>query len=214
MASPSAIRITVDPASLTRVKETLRRKPDLLLKQVAGALNDTAKHEKSNISKLIREKVNIQKRDLDKHIGISRASPKYLVAQVMLEKTERLSLKYFGARQTKKGVTYRIAKAATPAGKGGRRAAGPKERITDAFGPNIPRLGGNVYRRLRGQPSSKYESRNKAKGNRTDNLPIVKLLGPSAWGVFIRHDMRKDVNKSARLYLSNRLRHRTQYQVK
>lgn len=202
MANNTAVRITVDPASLTRVKETLRRKPELLLKQVAGALNDTAKHEKSNISKLIREKVNIQKRDLDKHIFISRASPKHLVAQVHLEKTDRLSLKYFGARQTKKGVTYRIAKAATPPGKGKRRA-GPRERITDAFGPNIPRLGGNVYRRkLLGG------------GKKAARLPIMKLLGPSPWGVFIRHDMRGDVNKSAKAYLANRLRHRTQHQVK
>lgn len=203
MANNTAVSVTVDPASLTRVKEALRRKPELLLKQVAGALNDTAKHEKTNISKLIREKVSIQKRDLDKHIFISRASPKHLVAAVHLQKTERLSLKYFGARQTKKGVTYRIARAATPHGKGGKRRAGPKERITDAFGPNIPRLGGNVFRRkLLGG------------GKKAARLPIMKLLGPSPWGVFIRHDMRGDVSKSAKAYLANRLRHRTQYQVK
>jgi hypothetical protein len=214
MARNTAVRISIDPASIARVKETLRRKPELLAKQVAGALNDTAKHEKSNISKLIREKVNIQKRDVDKYIGISRASPKYLIAEVYLEKHERIALKYFGARQTKKGVTYRIAKSSTPAGKGGRRKAGPKERITDAFGPNIPRLGGNVYRRLRGKPGDKYKSRNKSQGKRSDNLPIVKLFGPSAWGVFIRHEMRKEVNKSARAYLANRIKHRVQYQVK
>lgn len=203
MASNTAIRVTVDPASLTRVKEALRRKPDLLLKQIAGALNDTAKHEKSNVSKLLREKVNIQKRDIDKHIFISRAYPKHLVATVHLEKTDRISLKYFQARQTKKGVTYRIAKAATPVGRGGKRSSGPKERIPDAFGPNIPRLGGNVYRRKR-----------LGDGKKAPRLPIVKLHGPSAWGVFIRHNMRADVNKSARAYLANRLRHRVQYQVK
>jgi hypothetical protein len=203
MSSNTAVRVTVDPASLSRVKDALRRKPDMLLKQIAGALNDTAKHEKTNISTLIREKVNIQKRDLDKHIFVTRASSRHLVATVSMQKTERLSLKYFGARQTKKGVTYRISKAATPAGKGGRRRAGPKERIPDAFGPNIPRLGGNVYRRKR-----------LGDGKTSPRLPIVKLHGPSAWAVFLRHDMREDVNKSAKAYLANRLRHRTQYQVK
>lgn len=203
MASGAAIRVTVDPASLTRVKEKLRRRPDLLLKQIAGALNDTAKHERSNVSKLIREKVNIQKKDLDKHIAIRSATPKHLEAQVLIQKTERIPLKYFGARQTKKGVTYRIARAATPPGKTGRRAAGPKERIPDAFGPNIPRLGGNVFRRKR-----------VGSGQKAKRLPIVKLFGPSAWGVFIRHDMRSEVNKSANAYLANRLRHRVQYQVK
>ena len=200
MSSNTSVRVTVDPASLSRVKDALRRKPDLLLKQIVGALNDTAKHEKTNISKLIREKVNIQKRDIDKHIFVTRAYPKHLVATVNLEKTERISLKYFGARQTKKGVTYRISKSATPAGRGGPRRAG---RIPDAFGPNIPRLGGNVYRRKR-----------LGDGKKAPRLPIVKLHGPSAWGVFLRHDMRPEVNTSARAYLKNRLQHRVQYQVK
>lgn len=182
---PVGLTITVDPASLNRVKETLRRKPELLKKQVAGALNDTAKHAKSEVSSLIRERVNIKKKDVDEFIYVVPAYPANLVATVVLEKKDRIPLKDFGARQTKSGVTYRIVRG------------GGKDKIADAFGPNIPRLGGHVYRR---------------KG--AARLPIVKLFGPSAWGVFVKNGLHKLVKKDSNAYLANRLRHRIEYQMK
>ena len=200
----SALTISVEPSSLRRIKENLRRRPELLKKQIAGALNDTAKHGRANVSSLIRDRVNIKKQDIDKYIDIQRAYPGKLEATVVLEKTDRLPLKYFGARQTKKGVTYRIEKMKAPPkmSRTQKNSSGPKERISDAFGPNIPRLGGHVYRRK------------EVNGKKSKRLPIVKLFGPSAWGVFVRNGLHKLVKKDSQAYLRNRLAHRIEYQVK
>ncbi len=176
---PAVIKITVNQSRLGRVKESLRKHPQKLKRAVAGAINDTAKHERSNISAMIREKVNIKKKDLDKDIHITRATPENLAALVVLEKKSRIDLKYFGAKQTKHGVTYRIAKS------------GGRSRVPDAFGPQIPRLGGNVFRRVG-----------------RERLPIVKLKGPSAWGVFQKYAMTNVVKSDAAEFLDRRLKYR------
>lgn len=178
------IRIEVDTASLTETKRELRDNIDKLRKAISGAVNDTAKHEKSFISTQIRDRVNIKKKDLDPHLTVSRSTPDKLTATVTLDKTDRLGLKYFGARQTAKGVTYKIAKG------------GKIQKIADAFGPKIPRLGGQVFRRV-------GKSRK----------PIMKLFGPSAWGVFVVNKMRQPTEQDAQAYLANRLRHRLEYQT-
>lgn len=198
------ISITIDPASLNNVREKLRKSPELLNKAISGALNDTAKHERTFISSGIRERVNIKKQDIDPHIKVGSASGKNLAATVTLRKTDRLSLKYFGATQTKSGVTYRIKRQQRDPGGGINKRARAvlgikgtsKDRIADAFGPKIPRLGGNVYRRV-------GKSR----------LPIKKLYGPSAWGVFVQSGMRKLVKKDAKAFLAKRLKQRLQYQT-
>ncbi len=178
---PPTLSITLSSAQLTAMRDKLKSAPKKVLAAVAGAINDTAKHEKTFISSLIREEVNIKKKDVDQYIKVQRATPtaKGLAAQVTLNKTARIPLKYFGATQTKKGVTYRIGKS------------GGRTRIPDAFGINIPRLGGNVFRRV---------------GKK--RLPIVKLLGPSAWGVFTKHGMDKKLPPDADKYLSDRLKYR------
>jgi hypothetical protein len=176
---PAVIKITVNQSRLGKVKESLRKKPAALKRAVAGAINDTAKHERAFISSQIREKVNIKKKDLDKNIHITRATPENLSALVVLEKTARIPLKYFGAKQTNHGVTYRVAKS------------GGRSRVPDAFGPDIPRLGGNVFRR-RGQ----------------ERLPIIKLQGPSAWGVFQKYNMSGIVKEDIQAFLDRRLKWR------
>lgn len=179
------ISIQVDMASMAEAKQELRDDIDKLRKVISGAVNDTAKHEKSFMSQQIRDKVNLKKKDLDPFLTLERASPEKLTASVTLKKTDRIELKDFGARQTAKGVTYRIERG------------GALKRISDAFGPKIPRLGGQVFRR---------------QGKK--RLPLTnKLRGPSAWGVFVVNNMRRPTEEDAKAYLNNRLRHRLEYQT-
>ncbi len=131
-----------------------------LEKAIARASRRVAKQGVTFISSEIRGKVNIKKKDLDRKVLTTKQRGK--TGQVItLEATSRFPLKYFGAKQTKKGVTYQI-----PSGKGQKKLA------VGAFGPNIPRLGGQVFRR--------------AGKNR---LPIVPLFGVSPWGTFMINKM-------------------------
>lgn len=198
---PFAAEIKVDQAKLRRLIAGSKKKAKAIKRNVAGALYDTAKSVRTDISSQIREHVAIKKADVDGYIRIDRPSTDKLVAGVTLSKTDRIPLKYFGARQTRRGVTYRIAKSTTAAARmrsasrTAVAATGMRERIPDAFGPNIPRLGGNVFRRTgRGR------------------LPIVKLHGPSPWGVFVRLKLRKVIRKNAHQYLMDRLERRIKYQ--
>ncbi len=207
------ISVTIDPASLNNIREKFRKYPELLNKAAAGALNDTAKHERTFISSGIRERVNIKKADIDPHIKVGSASGKNLAATVTLRKTDRLSLKYFGATQTKNGVTYRIQRAQRDAGGGINKRQKPirgvrgntKDRLPHAFGPNISnKLQGHVFERA----GPKVRLQNGRIGQH-----IYKKFGPSAWGVFVQSGMRKLVKKDAKDFLAKRIKQRLQYQT-
>jgi hypothetical protein len=76
-------------------------------------------------------------------------------AELTIYRKQRISLKYFKPKQHKKGVKVKVLKSA------GRKL------IPGAFGPDIAKLHGNVFKR-------KTKKR----------LPIRKLYGLSPWGAF------------------------------
>ena len=128
-------------------------------KEMTTAVNKTSKFHKNEIARSISKKVAIKQKDVKKVIDVKKATIRP-TATVTVNKTSRLSLKYFGARQTKSGVSYRIEKG------------GKRRKLRDAFGPSIPRLGGHVYRRTG-----------------SARLPIKKLHGPSPAGVYNKHGL-------------------------
>lgn len=178
-------RVNVDFDKVERLKAAMREKPSKILDAVAGAINDTAKHTETAMSSRIRKKVNLKKDVVDKVIRRTTARREKLSAAVSLNKTARIGLKHFGARQTKHGVTYRIERD------------GGIKRIASGFGPNIPALSGNVFVRV-----------GKAR------LPIRKLYGVSPWGVFVKGEMLPPTTADAQEFLDNRIEHRLQYQTK
>jgi len=131
-------------------------------KAVVTATNKTAKFVQSQMAKSITKEVNIKKKDVIDKIKIDKyASTINGVAVVVLSKTDRLQLIYFGAKQTKKGVTYRIAKK------------GKRTLIKSAF---ITTANNHTFVTIR-----KYKQR----------LPIVDpMRGPSVWGVYVLSGMR------------------------
>lgn len=146
---------------LDSLMNVLTETPKKLPAELARLSNNIAKEHRKSIAKEVRKHVLIQNKGVLKSINITKeASKGSFDARLKLKRSERPSLKYFGARQTKAGVTYRISKKRS------------KKTIKGAFGPKIPRLGGNVYSR-----TSKKR------------LPIRKLYGPSVLGVYLRNDL-------------------------
>lgn len=96
--------------------------------------NGVAKFQVREIDKSVRKHVAIKSKGVKESLVITKkASSTSPVAEITVEKNERAKLKYFGARQTKKGVSYRI-------GKSGKRSV-----IKGAF--ISKKLGGHVYKR-------------------------------------------------------------------
>jgi len=171
-------------AMLSHIKNGVR---DALM----GAINETSKEQRTYISRQIRTLVNIKKADIDKRITIKHATKTNVTGAVVLKESERLSLKYFGATQTKTGVRYKIAKAKgkKPVLDGG--FMGPKP------GAVATRLGGHAFKRT-----------GKAR------LPIVKLHGPSAWGVFVKNDLQKPTEADTQVKLEKNFKQRVNYLIK
>jgi len=139
---------------------------------LAVAINKAAKKTRSatsnpiGMSQWIRKEMNIKAKDLNKHLKKqTRATKGNLKSVISLETTGRLALKYFDAKQTQAGVTYKIEKK------------GKRELVPSAFGPKpkaIDKLGGHVYKRTT-----------------KNRKPIQKLYGISPWAFAKKNKMEK-----------------------
>jgi hypothetical protein len=139
---------------------------------------------RTEISKGIRQHINIKAGDLKPVLQIGRHKSG---ASITLRESQRISLRYFGAKQNDKGVSYKINKGS---GRG---------FIPGAF--QGPRPGaikvswkGNVFKRV-------GKSR----------LPIQKLMGASAWGAFVVKSMYKPTERDLMQKFNQRLRHEVDY---
>lgn len=115
-------------------------------------LNRSARVAKTEGSRAIREEHNIKAKDIDRSVTIipARKGDKVILI-VMIVKGGRFPLKYFGARQTRRGVTAKIKKS-----------EGRKLYPGTFIGGHVPRrhgrgwrmvyvgirLGGHVFKRL------------------------------------------------------------------
>lgn len=156
------MRVTIDPGQIAAMKAAIENTGRNLRKELAVACNATAAKGKSIIAKQIGKELATPQKNIRATISQSKkAKDTDISATLEVRKDRRISLKEFGARQTKAGVSYKISKS-----KG-------RKTVPGAFqGPkpgsiNV-RTKGNVFKRV-------GKSR----------LPIVKLMGPSSWGVFV-----------------------------
>lgn len=155
-------------------------------KAVTRAAKRVADQGRTQISKEIRQNLNIKAGDLKpvlKTKGFKGG------ATIRLNKSERLSLRHFGAKQNAKGVSYKINKS------GGRTFVagafqGPK--------PGAMKISwkGSVFKRV-------GKSR----------LPIVKLQGASAWGVFVVKKMYDPTRKDLQQKFHDRLSHEISFLI-
>lgn len=156
------LKFGVDQASANRLIAVLNGVPKQINRELKTAVNASAKITRSRMNKTIRKSLQVNIKAVNKVLKIeSTATEDSLSSTVGIKKDGRIPLKEFGAKQNKKGVSYKISK------EGGRKTVagafqGPK--------PNQRKISwqNNVFKRV-----------GKAR------LPIVKLFGPSIWGAFV-----------------------------
>jgi hypothetical protein len=174
-------------ARLTRAVGEARKS---LPKEISAAINATAKKTRLDMGRKIRSEINVKKEPVEKVLKLVRQSTSTtLSAQVTLSKTARLPLRDFGARQTKSGVSFKISK------KGGRGTVqgafqGPKPGVMKAS------WRGRVFKRVG-----------------KERLPIVQLMGPSPWGVFIKKKLTPVQQKEIEAELAKQIERRINLNV-
>jgi len=152
--------------SIKGVKElqaVLAEQANRLPRELAIAINATAKATSRHMAKEVTQELAVAQKVVTKTLSQpKKASGTDLKAAVRLSKTGRISLKEFGARQNRQGVSYKISKSKgrglVPGG-----FQGPKPGAINT------KWKGNAFKRV-----------GKAR------LPIQKLMGPSPWGVFVK----------------------------
>lgn len=158
------IGIEINTKQLKELRAAVGKAKKSFGKELAAAINATAKDVKLKISRDIGSEITMPAKDIKDRISTrDKATARTPVAVVSLGWKQREGLQYFKARQTKAGVTYKISK------KGGRGV------VLGAFmGPSpsvlAPKLHGGVFKRS-----------GKAR------LPIVKLRAVSAAGAFVKN---------------------------
>jgi hypothetical protein len=178
------VAISIDARQLDNLSAALAHIKGGADTAIMRAINDSSRHTNTQLIKKIREKVAFKKvSDVKKFTKVKLAKKTALKGAVILNESARISLRYFGARQTKKGVSYRIAKdGKRPMIRGAFQ--GPKPGVMKASWK------GNVFRRV-----------GKAR------LPIIKLQGPSPWGVTVKAELDKAQAIESQAHLYRRLQH-------
>jgi hypothetical protein len=159
---------------LQSVKGDVRK----LKRELATAVRATAKNTKSQMAKAVADEVRTSQKVIKSTLRDKvKPSPTNPSAEITLKPTKRIPLRDFGARQGKAGTSYRVSK-------GGKRGfvagafQGPKPGAMKASWK------GRVFKRV-------GKSR----------LPIVQLFGPSPWGVFVKNDMKPEIQTDSMVYL-------------
>jgi hypothetical protein len=184
------ISIEVSVTQLARLTKAVGNARKSLPREISAAINATAKKTRLDMGRKIRNEIAVKKEPVEKVIKLVRqSSAGSLSAQVNLAKSARIPLRDFGARQTKAGVSYKIAK------KGGRATVqgafqGPRPGVMKAS------WRGRVFKRV-------GKSR----------LPIVQLMGPSPWGVFVVKKMTPIQRKEIEAELAKQIERRINLNV-
>lgn len=160
------IGIEIDKGQIQRLVDATHKAGKGFKKEIASAINQVSKKTRLDMGRGVREQVALNKAESEKPISVrASATAENLTAVVSLKKTPRLGLRHFGAKQNRKGVTYKIEK------KGGRK------NVPGAFmGPKPGAIKmswrGNAFKRV-GQA----------------RLPIIQIKGVSAYGAYKKNNL-------------------------
>jgi hypothetical protein len=184
------IAIEINSGQLKQLREAVGKAKKSFGKELATVVNKVAKQTVKEIGKGIREHINMKAGDVKKVITVKpRATAANPVSEFSIQWHKRPGLQYFGARQNKSGVTYKISK------KGGRTSI-PGAFMGPRPGTLAPKLHGGVFQRI-------GKSR----------LPIAKLRGASVAGVFVKNNMEKPTESFIVKQLDHEMTRRIEFNV-
>lgn len=129
------IELSIEAVQIDQLKQSLENAANRMPQEIKVAVNATAKKGTSIINKEIRQELASTATAIRRTVYVSkRATRSTLSSVVRVEKTRRVPLRDFSARQTRKGVTYRISR------RGGRNVA------AGAF--IVKSMGGHAFKRV------------------------------------------------------------------
>lgn len=184
------VTIEFKQSQVMELRDAVSKAKKSLTKELAGAINSTSKKTRLEMGRDIRKTVAIPKDEVEKPLKIrATASANNLQAVVSLKETPRLGLRHFGARQDKRGVSYKISKT------------GGRKRVNGAFQgpkPGVMKTSwkGNAFKRV-------GKSR----------LPIVLLKGVSAYGAYKKNELQGPQVKSIEEELAKQMDRRIKLNV-
>lgn len=158
---------------------------DNLTKQFGIVVGKVGRRAESITAKDVTKELAVKQKTVKKEIRRKKKSKTSV--EVELSKSARIPLRDFGARQTRKGVSYRISKTS------GRKVVhgafqGPKPGIKHG------KWNGRVFKRV-------GKSR----------LPIVQLRGPSPWGVVVHKNRLPSITAQVNDELKKQIAERIRY---
>jgi hypothetical protein len=158
------INISVDKEKIRKLSSLLENNAKKIKRELAVAVNETAKMTKSKIAKLIAIEVNLTQREIKKGIIGKRATAAMPQTEVILKKGFRYSIKHFKPEQKDGGVKVKVRKS-------GKSILIPHAFMGPKPGVSSVRFKGHAFKRL---------------GKK--RLPIILLRGPSAYGAFTKNN--------------------------
>lgn len=171
------ITVSIDKDSQEKTLGMLAGTQKNLRKHLKAVVNRTSKRTQAFVAKLIREEIVITTRGAKNAIKLTKAaSDVNLIAELDVVREDRISLKEFGAKQNKKGVSYRVSKVEG------------RKHIKGAF--IVASLGGHVFMRdglKRPATKGRYKGQMRQK--------IYKKQGPSLYRVVAQDDKLAAINE-------------------
>ena len=185
------LQLSIPPRQLRELKESIKGTKKKLEKELAIAVRATTKKTKTIVNRQVRQELAINAKGVNEVLSVkvdvtNKINPR---GTVTLHHSKRPSLKRYSARQTRKGVSYRIDK------KGGRRTV-PGAFMGPRPGQVSPRLSGHPFKRV--GPNRK---------------PIVKLHGASPWGAFKKRRLKGPTKRESRAELVKQIQRRIRFNV-
>lgn len=174
----------IETVGVEQLYDSIGNMPMLLQKELGIVLWKTGRRCESIIARRIYKELHTTQKVIKKGIVVKRGRGN---VTVQLAKTKRLNLKDFKPRQNGTGVSAKII-----------RSKGTTTIKSGFMGPKP----GALKTSWKGQ-AFKREGKEK--------LPIVKLKGPSPWGVFIHNNMLPLTVEETQQELNKQLRERIRW---
>ncbi len=173
--------IQINEAQFAELEKTLKAYPRGVAKVTSRAVNKVATSSRQEIATEVRKHLSIKAGDLKKrNITLRKASFSKLSATIGI-KGGRISLAKLSAKQTRRGVTYKIGKV------------GSRKLAERAFIATMKSGHKGVYKRVSAMQEQQNNERSKwfmppwapaYSAGQSKRLPITELKGPSVPQVF------------------------------